>query len=332
MFDFRLFFQMVEYLVDKSTIDLNACNQNGCTALDLTQENDSNPDILSVRQILLKAGAERNKVTQYPVPSYASSRNNRSSVSQKSQNLSNSFHQREIGIKFYDEHMGSAAETVMVAATLLATVAFSASISPPGGVYQGGESIGTAVMARNVFFKIFTVTNDLALLTSLSIVMGLATIIPFKQKSVSRHFPKIYWSMYSAVFFTILAYLSSRLVVFQSRSGYTKWLMLPLFVVAPIACVLFFWRMWKRRELDHRDVGTDITRSTRMTGADQIPEGKGNGMTKIGRKSSSGASYWIGDVSRREGRNEISLIRQLSLWSHQMGIVNPNAPIIRHSY
>ncbi|KAF3785814.1 hypothetical protein EJ110_NYTH26944 [Nymphaea thermarum] len=165
-------------------------------------------------------------------------------------------------------------------------------------------------MARNVFFKIFTVTNDLALLTSLSIVMGLATIIPFKQKSVSRHFPKIYWSMYSAVVFTILAYLSSRLVVFQSRSGYTKWLMLPLFIVAPMVCVLFFWRMWRGPVLDHRDVGTEITKTTSITGADQIPKAKRNDMMKIGWKSSSGASHWIGDASRREdktGANGLAL-------------------------
>ncbi|KAK8503143.1 hypothetical protein V6N13_025901 [Hibiscus sabdariffa] len=85
----------------------------------------------------------------------------------------------------------------MVVSSLIATVAYQAAISPPGGVLQADETVddegnplehprkaGTAVMAykQGIEYGQFMIFNTLAFLASLSIILLLVSGLPMKKR------------------------------------------------------------------------------------------------------------------------------------------------------
>lgn len=303
---------MVEYIVENTKVDVNIRNHKGCTALDLIPENASDAEALSIRFMLLRAGAERSKGVQCLQPGNAALQSNISGIPHPSSYCS----QEEVAANYSDMGSGNVCETAMLIAALLAMAAFSASMRPPGGVYKEGELIGTAIMANNGFFKLFTLTNDLALWTSVSTVIGLAAVASLSQESTVMHLPKIYWSLYISVSLTSLSYISSRFIMVPPSTGHVNWLMLPIYIISPAAHVLFFFRLRKRDKIEEEDEGTDLPQTASMIMMEERPESNENNTTGTASESFSGASYVIKDISGTDRPTEIGLTHRKSVHSH----------------
>ncbi|CDP13441.1 unnamed protein product [Coffea canephora] len=159
----------IKYLLDDKKVDVNARNANGNTALDLLHEEADS----EIAQSLKDAGAERAK-----------------------KDIAGS------------DWLSKKRETLMVVASLIATMAFQAGVSPAGGVWQddslpGAEphTAGEAVMAYKHprYYRNFIRTNTVAFVSSLSTILFLISGLPFKNRFFMWALMVIMWLTISAI-------------------------------------------------------------------------------------------------------------------------------------
>ncbi|GMQ02464.1 hypothetical protein CsSME_00048679 [Camellia sinensis var. sinensis] len=98
-------------------------------------------------------------------------------------------------------------EALMIVASLIATMAFQAGVSPPGGVWQddsNGHRAGEAVMAYNYkdSYPYFLRANTIGLVSSLSIILLLISGLPFRKRSFMLALVMIMWLTITSMAFT----------------------------------------------------------------------------------------------------------------------------------
>lgn len=160
--------ETVKYLLDNNIVDVNTMNANGNTALDLLHE-ETNSEIA---QSLKDAGAKR-------------------AIKDRA-----------------GDWLSRKRETLMVVASLIATMAFQAGVTPPGGVWQDdsseGENLhnaGQAVMAHKHprFYRNFIRANTVAFVSSLSTILFLISGLPFRHRFFMWALMVIMWLTVSTI-------------------------------------------------------------------------------------------------------------------------------------
>ncbi|PSS17575.1 Ankyrin repeat-containing protein [Actinidia chinensis var. chinensis] len=184
--------EIIKFLLARTAIEVNARNVNGLTALDVLSISPRDLRDIEIKECLQGHGT-MTRFNSVPsnivngeieeVPSISTRKNLQGGSSIKQQPNKHK----------HTDWLGRKRNALMVVASLIATVAFQAAISPPGGVWQNdfdGDSsqksheAGKSVMARNIpkAYGQFMIFDTIAFLASLSIILLQISGLPIKRR------------------------------------------------------------------------------------------------------------------------------------------------------
>ncbi|KAH7561037.1 hypothetical protein ACOSP7_016419 [Xanthoceras sorbifolium] len=127
-------------------------------------------------------------------------------------------------------------EGCSVVAVLIATVAFAAIYTVPGGI---NESTGKPVLINHPFFAVFTVTDVLSLTCSLTSVVTLLSILssPFRLQDFKHSLPDNLMVGFTFLFLSVVmmmvAFAATILLMIKNKESWTK-IMLYTFSFVPV--------------------------------------------------------------------------------------------------
>ncbi|KAH7574429.1 hypothetical protein JRO89_XS03G0294900 [Xanthoceras sorbifolium] len=143
--------EAIKFLTSKKTIQVNALNAYGLTALGVLTQSYRDVKDWDIGELLRDAGAMTGKTInevgsstdQTPRTSVTSHENHQTITglqfpagNRKRRRRWENFRRRQHGGNWFDQTRGA----LMVVASLIATMAFQVGVNPPGGVWQGDSS------------------------------------------------------------------------------------------------------------------------------------------------------------------------------------------------
>ncbi|XP_056162153.1 ankyrin repeat-containing protein ITN1-like [Syzygium oleosum] len=207
--------ETMKYLLQRSEVEVNTPNRNGLAALDIVENFPMDFKVIELRELLVHAGALRAKrfpASTTPQGDVDNTNENNSTIvvdlesaPPPSSNtnpvtavppLSFSGEIRKKKEKDnHEEWIKKKRNSLMIAATVIATVAYQASLSPPGGLwnedvpYKDKEDpvaylAGTSILAANYpeGYEKFWIYNTVSLLASLSTIFFLISGLPITKR------------------------------------------------------------------------------------------------------------------------------------------------------
>ncbi|CAL9208075.1 unnamed protein product [Musa hybrid cultivar] len=255
--------QTVKLLLGRRGIEVNATNMRGDTVLDMLLDSPCKHGDLLLGELIRAAGgrtaAEEGKTQPKSSPSDARA----SATVASHRSRPNRWHpfRRQARpskddcspLKVWSEskeRYNNKPATLMVVATLIATITFEAGLNPPDGFKQkddGSSSEREAV-------KLFLLFDMFGLFASLSIILLLICCVPRQQKIVTGI---LKWILWLAVFSTALAFSIAIVRMFSYQLSTVILLMswfgiLSLFMVwvcfRAIRCLLRKGGCWKKKD------------------------------------------------------------------------------------
>nr|XP_043626149.1 ankyrin repeat-containing protein BDA1-like [Erigeron canadensis] len=179
--------QIINFLLLDARIEVNATNTKGETPTDILAQVTRDLKYQQIMQSLTLAGG----VAQKPETSFAQvPKSSRSKMQldrlEYHQTLPFSSHSKH-HLTHYEDWLDRKRNSLMVVASLIATMAFQAGTNPPSGVWQDDSNnndplrkAGFAVMASNHqdLYHIFLICNTVGFVSTLSIILLLISGLP----------------------------------------------------------------------------------------------------------------------------------------------------------
>lgn len=198
-------YETAKYLVERPEMEVNAVNGNGFTTLDIIQHMPRDLKSMEIRESLAKAGALSSR-NLFALPSIGHEFMGESGITMVIENpqtpppppaavLTDAKAHREMKIREKKkEWTMKKRDALMVAATLIAGMAFQAAVNPPGGVWGEEKDVGngkkvlagTSIMAHNYpdGYRLFMGFNAVSFVASLSIVFLVVSGVPFVKRRI----------------------------------------------------------------------------------------------------------------------------------------------------
>ena len=205
---------------------MNCQNEDGFTALDLLSQNERDVEEKEIVESLRRMGAihakdkplsnRQLKTVRTKILTSSSTSNQTNAVSKPKKSKD-----RKRFVNSYADWVERKRNTLMLVASLLATMAFQAGVNPPSGVWQdtspsgssstasnnSNHTAGFSIMADNYphLFSRFIISNTVGFLASLSIILLLISGLPLRRRFFMWVLMVIMWVAITAMAFTYLA-------------------------------------------------------------------------------------------------------------------------------
>ncbi|XP_057799209.1 ankyrin repeat-containing protein ITN1-like [Salvia miltiorrhiza] len=206
--------EIVSELLRLRDTNVNALTRDHKTALDIAEGLPLSEEICEIKDCLTRYGGMKANELNQPRDEL------RETVSEIKKEVHTQLEQARktnrnvTGIakelrKLHRAGINNATNSVTVVAVLFATVAFAAIFTVPGG----DNDSGMAVMVSSRSFKVFFISNAIALFTSLAVVVVQITVVRGEIKSERRVVEVINKLMWLASVCTTVAFISSSYII-----------------------------------------------------------------------------------------------------------------------
>ncbi|XP_038679983.1 ankyrin repeat-containing protein ITN1-like isoform X2 [Tripterygium wilfordii] len=194
--------------------NVNALTRDHKTALDIAEGLPLSEESSEIRDCLSRYGAVRANELNQPRDELRKTvtqiKNDVHTQLEQTRRTNKNVHNISKGLrKLHREGINNATNSVTVVAVLIATVAFAAIFTVPGGDFDSGM----AVVVGHLSFKIFFIFNAIALFTSLAVVVVQITLVRGETKAEKRVVEVINKLMWLASVCTSVAFIASSYIV-----------------------------------------------------------------------------------------------------------------------
>ncbi|XP_047329168.1 ankyrin repeat-containing protein ITN1-like [Impatiens glandulifera] len=201
--------EIVRFLVGNTNIEVTTQNSLGLTPIDILSHSRRHVKDMSIFESLQSRGVENNQVigshnSQFSIKS--------TSLRKKDMNPGIPSELMLSDKEIKREWVKRKKESLMVVASLIATMGFQAGIYPPGGVWQednDGHTAGLSVLKdkNKDSYMIFLISNTIGFTSSVSVIFMSISGLPFRNKLIMWLLMMILWVAITATGFTYMVAL-----------------------------------------------------------------------------------------------------------------------------